>query len=474
MRTTGLPLAFAVAICCARSATAPMIDAKIKTDRASAMALAQVKRMDTAAVARWARDVLLLPEVADAFETNGIDGPSLLVLDNGQLRDDLSIWKLGERLRVLSGIEKLTAIGAPIDCIGAFTDWSACSTSCGGGRSLRTFKVSQLSLNGGARCSHPHGATENRTCNELPCPVSCVGNWTAWSNCTRSCGGGQRLRAFSVRSPSRYGGAPCEGADGQVAVQDCNMVPCPSDMLASQIDATVNVNANVKRDLQAGPAAGPLSPHSHPVVNLVDESPEAHSSTLEPAISVESTPVDATARPGSSVRGPADGHAAQSSEPDSEPESDWKGDIPARFDVIIKLLQEMDMTEARSRDMTIAVLHLIKSLKAELTSVKSLTTVVSPGVQTARAMLHRLGDDSSSKNLAVVIENRLLRLSSIFKQVDPRLPGPLPLYREATLNLAWEEIAGTAANSVHLTDLPPTWRKAMFNADVDQDGVVTK
>ena len=57
---------------------------------------------------------------------------------------------------------------------------------------------------GGVACPH---LTETQACNDVGCPVHCdVGQWTAWSTCTRSCGGGYQARSRSVETPKANGG----------------------------------------------------------------------------------------------------------------------------------------------------------------------------------------------------------------------------------------------------------------------------
>ena len=54
-----------------------------------------------------------------------------------------------------------------------------------------------------------------------PCPVNC--EWSEWSACSATCGGGTQTRTQLVRAA--FGGVDCEGE----AVQQCNMQACPTD-----------------------------------------------------------------------------------------------------------------------------------------------------------------------------------------------------------------------------------------------------
>jgi|GEM_PF-6492173 len=92
-----------------------------------------------------------------------------------------------------------------------WSEWSPCSTSCGGGNRTRT-------------CSSPDGTgcvgASVEQCNPQACPVN--GGWTEWSACSASCGGGTRTRSCSNPAPAN-GGALCEGQ----ASEACGTNPCP-------------------------------------------------------------------------------------------------------------------------------------------------------------------------------------------------------------------------------------------------------
>ncbi|XP_053393892.1 SCO-spondin-like isoform X2 [Mercenaria mercenaria] len=113
----------------------------------------------------------------------------------------------------------------PVD--GAWTLWSKwneCNVTCGGGTSSR-FRFCSESAHGGSNCTGP--SEEFRDCNIHECPVD--GVWEAWSNwteCTRTCGTGERQRFRDCDGPY-YGGANCTGPwDEQ---ETCNTHECPVD-----------------------------------------------------------------------------------------------------------------------------------------------------------------------------------------------------------------------------------------------------
>ena len=54
------------------------------------------------------------------------------------------------------------------------------------------------------------------------------GNWTAFSECSHSCGGGIQYRIRGCDNPlPAHGGDWCTGNDTET--QECNMQPCPGN-----------------------------------------------------------------------------------------------------------------------------------------------------------------------------------------------------------------------------------------------------
>jgi len=57
-------------------------------------------------------------------------------------------------------------------CEGAFTEWSACSKSCGGGNRVRTYQVTKGAVANGAACPHANEHIDEGECNaDVECPV---------------------------------------------------------------------------------------------------------------------------------------------------------------------------------------------------------------------------------------------------------------------------------------------------------------
>ena len=135
----------------------------------------------------------------------------------------------------------------PMDCVGAFSTWSACSDGCGGGTRSRTFAVTQAAAHGGssASCEAADGAAESEPCNTQACTSmdgaesngatgnDCAGGWSAYVACSATCGGGTRSRTFSVTSAAVSGGTACAAADGATESEACNGSPCSVDCVGS-------------------------------------------------------------------------------------------------------------------------------------------------------------------------------------------------------------------------------------------------
>ena len=119
----------------------------------------------------------------------------------------------------------------PVDCEGDWDEeWSECSLTCGSGLQFKTYHVTQEALYGGATCPASDGAERQQTCNAQECPVDCVGEWSSWGSCSTTCGEGEVARSFAVSQPAAYGGEVCEVGAGDTDVKSCNTdVDCPVD-----------------------------------------------------------------------------------------------------------------------------------------------------------------------------------------------------------------------------------------------------
>eukprot|EP00930_Biecheleria_cincta_P035557 TRINITY_DN24452_c0_g3_i1.p1 TRINITY_DN24452_c0_g3~~TRINITY_DN24452_c0_g3_i1.p1 ORF type:complete len:1286 (-),score=145.81 TRINITY_DN24452_c0_g3_i1:109-3966(-) len=124
------------------------------------------------------------------------------------------------------------ADGCPKHCKWSdWTEWSCCDKTCGGGEKLATRSVLVKAEWGGDLCD---GSPERKdACNSMGCPQDCVwASWTAWSLCTALCDGGEMSRTRNRLQPSLNGGKLCEGDTSESC--SCNMQACPKDCKWSQ------------------------------------------------------------------------------------------------------------------------------------------------------------------------------------------------------------------------------------------------
>lgn len=112
----------------------------------------------------------------------------------------------------------------PSDCVaGAWSAWSACTHSCGGGTTTRTRPMTPPSF-GGTSC--PSEFVHSDSCNQHSCPIDCQeGEWGQWGDCSTTCGSGQKKRERSLTAGG-LGGALCPAA---IEFQTCSLTVCPVD-----------------------------------------------------------------------------------------------------------------------------------------------------------------------------------------------------------------------------------------------------
>jgi len=109
------------------------------------------------------------------------------------------------------------------DC--AMGSWvpEECTKKCGGGEQNLTRGIASAA-NGGAKCLPTR---QLKSCNNEACPVDCVQEpWSGWSKCSADCGGGVEQRVRRTVTPSKYGGATCGDTKQEV---ECNTQACDVD-----------------------------------------------------------------------------------------------------------------------------------------------------------------------------------------------------------------------------------------------------
>lgn len=119
----------------------------------------------------------------------------------------------------------------PIDGeMSRWTSWTECSRACGGGTRLRHRTVVTAAENGGL----PLGETiQEELCNTKPCDADCeLSIWTAWTNCSKACGGGHNARTKQVLHPEVGSGVcPQPESPQRREMKTCNEQECPASPL---------------------------------------------------------------------------------------------------------------------------------------------------------------------------------------------------------------------------------------------------
>ncbi|CAB3990632.1 A disintegrin and metallo ase with thrombospondin motifs adt-1-like isoform X2, partial [Paramuricea clavata] len=106
-----------------------------------------------------------------------------------------------------------------------WSSWSSCSTTCNAGLQMRSRKCSNpVPKHGGKDCKGTN--TVKKKCMMVPCKVD--GGWSAWSDfgaCSVSCGTGVKYSTRMCNNPkAEHGGKECEGNSQKKT--KCDMPPC--------------------------------------------------------------------------------------------------------------------------------------------------------------------------------------------------------------------------------------------------------
>ncbi|PHJ15871.1 thrombospondin type 1 domain-containing, partial [Cystoisospora suis] len=99
-------------------------------------------------------------------------------------------------------------VKCPDNCVvSEWSAWSDCSTTCGEGQSRRHRDILKHPDTLGERCPE---IEQSRVCMKDSCTRPCVvSEWGEWGACGASCGGGIRTRKRSILSPPINGGDIC-------------------------------------------------------------------------------------------------------------------------------------------------------------------------------------------------------------------------------------------------------------------------
>ena len=173
----------------------------------------------------------------------------------------------GEPCKALTLIKGCNPFPCPVHCLASeWSQWGACSATCGAGKKTRTRTVLRASSNGGTVCppleeSAPCAAAQK-------CAIDCVqSDWSSYGECTTACGPGLQYRTRDTEVAAGVGGTACGPT---VQARDCTTKPCAADCIMmnwggwSACSATCNAgfrtrNRNVQRHASGGVACGAQS-----------------------------------------------------------------------------------------------------------------------------------------------------------------------------------------------------------------------
>ena len=102
-----------------------------------------------------------------------------------------------------------------------WTDWTECSTTCGGGTRFKVRECVIPDIRSVTQCDGPDKISEQ--CSENPCPI--LTEWSEWSECSRSCGGGTRTKERECIYPKISESNDCK--EKLEISESCNDQDCP-------------------------------------------------------------------------------------------------------------------------------------------------------------------------------------------------------------------------------------------------------
>ncbi|XP_015451989.1 spondin-1 isoform X2 [Pteropus alecto] len=165
-----------------------------------------------------------------------------------------SLAELGDCNEELEQVEKCMLPECPIDCeLTEWSQWSECNKSCGKGHMIRTRMIQMEPQFGGAPCPETvqrkkcrirkcfrnqsiqklrwREARESRRSEQLreesdgeQFPGCRMRPWTAWSECTKLCGGGIQERYMTVKK--RFKSSQFTSCKDKKEIRACSVHPC--------------------------------------------------------------------------------------------------------------------------------------------------------------------------------------------------------------------------------------------------------
>uniref|UniRef100_A0A8C6Q4T0 ADAM metallopeptidase with thrombospondin type 1 motif 20 n=1 Tax=Nothobranchius furzeri TaxID=105023 RepID=A0A8C6Q4T0_NOTFU len=104
--------------------------------------------------------------------------------------------------------------------------WGSCSSTCAGGFQRRVVVCQDADGRSNSYCDERVKPAESKSCDSGPCPLW---NYSAWGECTQTCGSGRRTRLVVCQRPDgqRLNDYNCDILDKPPDVERCNLQPCP-------------------------------------------------------------------------------------------------------------------------------------------------------------------------------------------------------------------------------------------------------
>ncbi|CAH3019170.1 unnamed protein product [Porites evermanni] len=117
---------------------------------------------------------------------------------------------------------------------GQWSEFKDCSVTCGEGVQQRERKCDNPEPQfGGKTCAEQELGpdVETQTCHKDPCPIDGgYSEWSSYSECTVTCGGGTHERTRECTNPApANGGRGCEGLGPDKETEECQTEACPPE-----------------------------------------------------------------------------------------------------------------------------------------------------------------------------------------------------------------------------------------------------
>ncbi|XP_029646559.2 spondin-1 [Octopus sinensis] len=131
-----------------------------------------------------------------------------------------------------------------------WSNWSACSATCGNGITMKSRMIKVKPMNGGRRC--PKRMVKKKKCKLARCSVDCeMSEWGEWNTCTGDCDAmaGMQVRKRDRAVKPRRGGKSCPS---KTEKRKCNVLSCSSDtymnstLKATEMEKVKQANSMLK------------------------------------------------------------------------------------------------------------------------------------------------------------------------------------------------------------------------------------